>query len=165
MTAWEVQMQFSHVLGHVVHFVITDSKWDTHIQDCPSMWYIYIYVCVTYRYTVAISWHTVLNNTQEFWVPGLGDLHAPRWDLRNRPTSMACTPCESKKMWRNWAEAYNRSAPLLGFVGGFNGWLFIVFLTSLRRHPTVDLCQVDIFSGYVWAFEEAAVIWRCLIPR
>ena len=47
------------------------------------------------------------------------------------------------------AEAYNRSAPLLGFVGGFNGWLFIVFLTSLRRHPTVDLCQVDIFSGYV----------------
>ena len=100
MTAWEVQMQFSHVLGHVVHFVITDSKWDTHIQDCPSMWYIYIYV--TYRYTVAISRHTVLNNTQEFWVPGLGDLHAPRWDLRNRPTSMACTPCESKKMWRNW---------------------------------------------------------------
>ena len=162
MTAWEVQMQFSHVLGHVVHFVITDSKWDTHIQDCPSMWYIYI--CYVSIYSSDFQTH---RPKQYPGVLGSRLRRSPCTEVgfEKPPHIYGMHTLRVEKDVEELAEAYNRSAPLLGFVGGFNGWLFIVFLTSLRRHPTVDLCQVDIFSGYVWAFEEAAVIWRCLIPR
>lgn len=110
-----------------------------HISKIVQVCDIYIYV--TYRYTLAISWHTVpIPRSLGFQATGRSP--CAEVGFEKPPHIYGMHTLRDEKDVEGLAEAYNRSAPLLGFVGFGElttvACFFVCFLTLLRRHCIHD---------------------------